>query len=59
MSPHTPHAATLCKGHREDAHGFDILVGSLEIYIPLQAQVCESKGKKNRITLNFISNNTF
>jgi len=33
-------------GHREDAHGFDILVDSLEIYIPLQAQVCEFKGKK-------------
>ena len=31
---------------RVDAHGFDILVDSLEICIPLLAQVCEFKGKK-------------
>lgn len=46
MSSRSPHAVTLCKGHREDAHGFDILVDSLEIYIPLQAQVFKFKGKK-------------
>ncbi|MCD4808769.1 MAG: YIP1 family protein, partial [Methanosarcinales archaeon] len=46
MSSRTPHAATLCKGHREGAHGFDILVDSLEICISLQAQVCKFKGKK-------------
>ena len=46
MSSRTPHAATVCKGHREDAHGFDILVDSLEICIPLQAQVFKFKGKK-------------
>ena len=46
MSSCTLHVATLCKVHREDAHGIDILVDSLEIFIPLQAQVSEFKEKK-------------